>query len=106
MIYESPRGISDAELREALAKSIEGKNLKKVLILPPDFTRMYSLGGKIAAIYYDLLKDTAQVDIMPALGTHFAMTEAEWNAITKGTDWDTNTGSDVGGFTVHYNHTP
>ena len=37
-------------------------------------------GGKIAAIYYDLLKDTAQVDIMPALGTHFAMTEAEWNA--------------------------
>ena len=80
MIYESSVGISDSELREALAKSLEGRALKKVLILPPDFTRMYSLGGKITAIYYDLLKDTAQVDIMPALGTHFAMTEPEWNA--------------------------
>ncbi len=80
MIYESQTGITDSELRAALQQSLAGRTLKKVLILPPDFTRMYSLGGKIAAIYYDLLKDTAQVDIMPALGTHFAMTEAEWNA--------------------------
>ena len=73
-------GISTEALRDALAKSLEGKDLKKVLILPPDFTRMYSGAGKITAIYYDLLKDKCQVDIMPALGTHAPMTEEEWIA--------------------------
>ena len=80
MIYECDNGISADKLREALAKSLEGRNLKKVLILPPDFTRMYSGAGKITAIYYELLKDTCQVDIMPALGTHVPMTKEEWVA--------------------------
>ncbi|MBR6513553.1 MAG: DUF2088 domain-containing protein [Clostridia bacterium] len=80
MFYESKEGLSDLELREALAKSLEGKDLKKVLILPPDYTRMYSGAGKITEIYYDLLKDKCEVDIMPALGTHEPMTEAECKA--------------------------
>ena len=80
MIYECENGISQEQLREALAKSLEGRELKKVLILPPDFTRMYSGAGKITAIYYDLLKDTCEVDIMPALGTHVPMTKEEWVA--------------------------
>ena len=80
MIYEYENGISQEQLREALAKSLEGRDLKKVLILPPDFTRMYSGAGKITAIYYDLLKDTCEVDIMPALGTHIPMTKEEWVA--------------------------
>ena len=80
MIYEYENGIPADVLREALAKSLEGRDLKKVLILPPDFTRMYSGAGKITEIYYDLLKDTCQVDIMPALGTHAPMTEEEWKA--------------------------
>ena len=80
MIYECDHGIETEVLREALKKSLEGRDLKKVLILPPDFTRMYSGAGKITAIYYDLLKDTCQVDIMPALGTHVPMTYEEWVA--------------------------
>ena len=80
MIYEYESGIPAQTLREALAKSLEGRDLKKVLILPPDFTRMYSGAGKITAIYYELLKDTCQVDIMPALGTHVPMTKEEWVA--------------------------
>ena len=80
MIYEYENGISGEQLREALAKSLEGRDLKKVLILPPDFTRMYSGAGKITAVYYELLKDTCHVDIMPALGTHAPMTQAEWVA--------------------------
>jgi len=80
MIYENKAGITDEALREALRKSLEGKNLKKVLLLPPDFTRMYSGAGKITAMYYEMLKDSCEVDIMPALGTHFAMTETEWKA--------------------------
>lgn len=78
MVYEYESGIPAQALREALAKSLEGRKLQKVLILPPDFTRMYSGAGKITAIYYDLLKDTCQVDIMPALGTHVPMTKEEW----------------------------
>ena len=80
MIYEYENGIPEGVLKDALKKSLEGRNLKKVLILPPDFTRMYSGAGKITAIYYELLKDTCQVDIMPALGTHVPMTYEEWVA--------------------------
>lgn len=80
MYYESKEGMSDAMLREALARSLEGKKLDRVLILPPDYTRMYSGAGKITGIYYDLLKDKSEVDIMPALGTHEPMTEAECKA--------------------------
>ncbi|MBQ9718969.1 MAG: DUF2088 domain-containing protein, partial [Clostridia bacterium] len=42
-----------------------------------DFTRMYSGAGKITAFYYEMLKDTCDVDVMPALGTHVPMTEEE-----------------------------
>ena len=45
MIYEYENGIPAEVLKEALAKSLEGRDLKKVLILPPDFTRMYSGAG-------------------------------------------------------------
>lgn len=78
--FNSGKGISDENLTEALRKSIDGKTLKKVLILPPDYTRMYSGAGKITAIYYQLLKDTCEVDIMPALGTHMPMTREECEA--------------------------
>lgn len=77
MIKRSDSGLTDNELRDALKKSLEGKTLKKVLILPPDYTRMYSGAGRITAIYYDILKDSSEVDIMPALGTHEAMTREE-----------------------------
>ncbi|NMA65792.1 MAG: DUF2088 domain-containing protein, partial [Clostridiaceae bacterium] len=69
--------ISDTALLDALKKSVEGLNLSKVLILPPDITRLHSYAGKITAMYYNMLKDFCQVDIMPALGTHDAMTEQE-----------------------------
>ncbi len=77
MFYKSDSVISDAELKQYLADSIKGKSLKKVLLLPPDYTRMYSGAGKIAAYYYEMLKDTCEVDVMPALGTHVPMTEEE-----------------------------
>ena len=76
-IRATGKRISDEQLLEALAKAIEGQNLKKVLLLPPDMTRLHSYAGKITAMYYQMLKDTCQVDIMPALGTHDPMSEAE-----------------------------
>jgi nickel-dependent lactate racemase len=72
-------GITDEELIAALKRSITERktNLKKVLLLPPDFTRMHSGAGKITALYYALLKDRCKVDVMPALGTHEPMSENE-----------------------------
>ena len=80
MYYKSESYIKDAELFSALKSSLEGKSPKKVLILPPDYTRMYSGAGKITAMYYDILKDSCDIDIMPALGTHEPMTKTEWTA--------------------------
>lgn len=69
----------EALLRQALQAI--GRPLRKVLILPPDFTRFNSNAGELTAILYRLLAPTAQVDIIPALGTHFAMTEKEIRAM-------------------------
>lgn len=67
------------ELREALENSLNDKadHLNKVLILPPDITRLYSGAGIITALYYEMLKDVCEIDILPALGTHEAMNEIE-----------------------------
>ena len=82
-------GISDEELKEALQRSLVGRMLKKVLILPPDFTRFHSQAGKITSIYYQLLTDMgAQVDIMPALGTHEPVSKEQWEIMFKGIPYE------------------
>ena len=50
---------------------------KKVLIIPPDFTRCYSYAGEISQILYKKLAPEAEVHVMPALGTHMEMDEEE-----------------------------
>lgn len=80
MFVESEGIIDDKRLFEIIKKSVEEKNLKKVLILPPDYTRMYSGAGKITNMYYNLLKENCIVDIMPALGTHRPVTKEESEA--------------------------
>ena len=67
------------QIEETVDKSIRSMELKKVLIIPPDFTRYHSMAGMITEIYYNKLKDSCQIDILPALGTHDPMTEAECN---------------------------
>ncbi len=49
---------------------------KKVLLIPPDLTRFNSAAGELTDILFGLLPD-AEIDIMPALGTHAPMTEKE-----------------------------
>lgn len=68
-----------AALEMSLAEDMQG--LRKVLLIPPDFTRFHSGAGKITAHLYSLLKDTCQVDILPALGTHVPMTAEELTAM-------------------------
>ena len=74
---ENPRGLTEKEILNALEKSLAGRNLKKVLLIGPDYTRLHSNAGFIINRCYHLLKEHAEVDIMPALGTHRPMTEEE-----------------------------
>ena len=68
-------GLSDDELRAAVRDSLSDckANLKKVLLLPPDYTRFHSYAGRLTAMYYEELKDTCHIDILPALGNEFIM---------------------------------
>ncbi|MCC7300523.1 MAG: DUF2088 domain-containing protein, partial [Verrucomicrobia bacterium] len=76
--------ISRDELRALVAQTLENcaakcsTPWKKVLVLPPDHTRLNSQAGPITAIAYELLKESGvQVDILPTLGTHNPMTEKQ-----------------------------
>lgn len=51
---------------------------KKVLIVPPDFTRFHSRAGEITTLIYKYYRDKVK-DILPALGTHTPMTGHELN---------------------------
>lgn len=78
---QSKTGISRQDIDRALLDSLKDKGvLKKVLLVPPDITRMYSGAGEITAFYYHVLHEHCQVDILPALGTHAPMSEAEIRA--------------------------
>ncbi|NLK87116.1 MAG: DUF2088 domain-containing protein [Clostridiaceae bacterium] len=87
---KSGSGIHEGEIRSVLEQSISeylrspGRN-KRVLLIPPDFTRMHSGAGKITAIYYELLKECCQVNVLPALGTHEPMTDSEIDEFFEGT---------------------
>jgi len=49
---------------------------KKVLAIPPDFTRFHSRAGELMQYVYAYYGDRL-TDILPALGTHFPMTDEE-----------------------------
>ena len=71
------RPVREDEIQEMVAQSIRGLRLKKVLILPPDISRLYSYANVITQMYYRLLAQDCEVTIMPALGTHQPMTDAQ-----------------------------
>ena len=78
-IANTDAGLSLEEIRVALLQSLAGRRLRKVLILPPDFTRFHSNAGFITNVYYHALVDAGvQVDVLPALGTHVPVTESQW----------------------------
>lgn len=65
-------------IKQRIEDFFNDKNLSKVLLLPPDSTRLYSGAGVITKILYDLLaKKGVQVHILPALGTHSPMSRKQ-----------------------------
>jgi nickel-dependent lactate racemase len=68
--------LSRAELDELAlqlvdeARSRIAKDLRRVLLLPPDLTRAHSGAGKITETLYKALAGTADVHVIPTLGQH------------------------------------
>ena len=96
MVFKSEKGLSDAELRAALEDYVDERMTRlaeqrresgrdvggrvRVLMLPPDFTRMYSGAGHITAMLTEIFAARAEEiewDVMPALGTHVPMSREE-----------------------------
>lgn len=69
------------EVRAILGEVFDGMGPKRrVLALPPDFTRANSYAGPITEMIYDYFGD-ALTDVMPALGTHSPMTGEQIRAM-------------------------
>lgn len=72
------------EIRGALAEILAHYGTgSRVLAVPPDFTRFYSYSGQITAMLYELLGDRL-TDVLPALGTHVAVSDRERETMFPG----------------------
>ncbi len=76
------QGLSDAEIDSAVESLLsQYSSLRKVLVLPPDYTRCYAYAGEITRMLYRRLTAMGcRVDVMPALGTHMPMNDFEKRA--------------------------
>ena len=82
-------GLSREEIHDAVIRSLAGRSPRHVLLLPPDFTRLHSNAGLITRMYYDSLTAAgAQVDIMPALGTHVPVSREQFSVMFGGIPYD------------------
>jgi nickel-dependent lactate racemase len=83
MIYYARGSKTDVltsnDLKQGLYAALEklGQR-KKVLALPPDYTRFHSFAGVITEMTWEYYKDNL-TDILPALGTHAPMSEDQLN---------------------------
>ena len=77
-LTEEQNGISQEQLEGILDElAAQYAGAKKILIIPPDYTRCFSYAGVITQILYKKLSPAATVHVMPALGTHMPMDERE-----------------------------
>jgi len=74
----SKTDVISADETRTILKDVLGKlgAKKRVLAIPPDFTRFNSYAGPITEMVNDYYGDTL-TDIMPALGTHSPMTDEQ-----------------------------
>lgn len=67
--------LSEQDLRNGLFEALEKLGVrKKVLAIPPDHTRFHSHAGILTQLTWEYYRDRL-TDVLPALGTHTAMTE-------------------------------
>ncbi|MCS7089853.1 MAG: lactate racemase domain-containing protein [Verrucomicrobiota bacterium] len=66
--------LTEADVREALRAALDRLGpRRRVLIVPPDFTRYHSQAGLVTRLLYEYYGSRI-ADILPALGTHSPMT--------------------------------
>jgi nickel-dependent lactate racemase len=69
--------LSAAEIRAGLFEALTKLgDRRRVLAVPPDFTRMHSQSGVLTELAYEFYGDRL-VDVLPALGTHKPMSDSE-----------------------------
>lgn len=86
---QNESGLTDGELTAAIERLCAAHPAKKVLLLPPDFTRYHSKAGFLTgACYRWYTACGAEVDVLPTLGTHRAMTEAEAREMFPGVPFE------------------
>src|SRR5271163_4171845 len=74
--------LSETQIRDAVARMLEmarkrvGRNLRRVLLLPPDRTRAHSGAGKITEMIYQALPE-CEIAVIPTLGQHVPHSEEE-----------------------------
>jgi nickel-dependent lactate racemase len=67
----------EAHLDGFIDRVIHQGNVSRLLIIPPDITRLNSRAGEITAYLWNRLHETIHIDILPALGTHVPMTQSQ-----------------------------
>lgn len=85
----SPSANLSAEvMRETLFESLNQLGpRKRVLAVPPDMSRLHSCAGELTASTLRYYSDRLRA-VLPALGTHFAMTPAELDRMFSGVPHD------------------
>lgn len=69
--------LSAKDLKEGLHSALDKLgNRRKVLVIGPDITRFYSRAGELTFMVWQYYGNKL-TDILPAVGTHFAMTDEE-----------------------------
>lgn len=69
--------LSPADMKAALFEAMNKLGTRrKVLAIPPDYTRLHSKAGILTSFAWEYYGD-ALIDVLPALGTHVAMTPDE-----------------------------
>lgn len=76
--------LDNAELKRGVEAALEklGRR-RKVLAIPPDFTRFHSFAGPVTGIVHGYYGDRL-TDVLPALGTHTPMTDAQIEKMYQG----------------------
>lgn len=72
--------LSAADLRRGLFTALEAleaaKPRRRVLLIPPDFTRFHSRAGELCQMAYEFYGERI-TDVLPALGTHHPITDEQ-----------------------------
>src|SRR5262245_39954285 len=75
----------DAQVGELVHRFVQQLGaVQRVLLIPPDVTRFHSGAGPLTSCLWQELHHQADVWVLPAVGTHTPMTEAEASRMYPG----------------------